>query len=97
MPSLAKASALVGEARDDDSNDANVASLDPLDPRKVSLDIFEVYCHEMVMTSSVGRRAYLIEKMRVSSYLAKCIIDNTSSVVPPPPKLTRSMINYHCT
>jgi hypothetical protein len=42
------------------------ASLDPLDPRRVSLDIFEVYCHEMLTTAEVGRRAFLIKKMRVS-------------------------------
>lgn len=41
-------------------------SLDPLDPRKVSLDIFEMYCHEMINTPTVGRRAYLINKMKVS-------------------------------
>ena len=41
-------------------------SLDPLDPRKVSLDIFELYCHEMLATPHVRRRAYLAEKMRVS-------------------------------
>ena len=43
-------------------------SLDPLDPRKVSLDIFEMYCHEMVNTPSVSRRAYLINKMKVSCF-----------------------------
>ena len=42
-------------------------SLDPLDPRKVSLEIFELYCHEMITAPIVGRRAYLITKMRVSS------------------------------
>ena len=41
-------------------------SLDPLDPRKIALDIFEVYCHEMLWTKFIGRRAYLIIKMRVS-------------------------------
>ena len=40
--------------------------LDPLDPRKIALDIFEVYCHEMLCTKFIGRRAYLIIKMRVS-------------------------------
>ena len=40
--------------------------LDPLDPRKIALDIFEVYCHEMLCTKFIGRRAYLITKMRVS-------------------------------
>ena len=69
MPSLAKASDLLDEARDDDNEDMVMASLDPLDPRKVALDIFEVYCHEMVTTSSVGRRAYLIDRMRVSVLL----------------------------
>ena len=44
-------------------------SLDPLDPRKVSLDIFEMYCHEMVNTPTIGRRAYLIIQMRVSYFL----------------------------
>lgn len=38
---------------------------DPLDPRKVSLDIFENYCQEMLNTDNIGRRAYLIVKMRV--------------------------------
>ena len=73
MPSLAHSIDLFDEARDDDANDAILASLDPLDPRRVSLDIFEVYCHEMVMTSSVGRRAYLIDKMRVSLCLVSCV------------------------
>ena len=41
-------------------------ALDPLDPRKVALDIFEVYCYEMLTTKFIGRRAYLIKKMRVS-------------------------------
>jgi hypothetical protein len=39
---------------------------DPLDPRKVSLDIFENYCQEMLNSDDIGRRAYLIVKMRVS-------------------------------
>jgi hypothetical protein len=39
---------------------------DPLDPRKVALDIFENYCQEMLNTDDIGRRAYLIVKMRVS-------------------------------
>ena len=43
-------------------------SLDPLDPRRVSMDIFELYCQEMLVTDFVGRRAYLINKMRVSIY-----------------------------
>ena len=42
-------------------------SLDPLDPRRVSLDIFEVYCHEMLASECVERRAYLINKTRVSN------------------------------
>ena len=42
--------------------------LDPLDARKVSLDIFEMYCHEMIHTPTVGRRAYLIERMKVNTY-----------------------------
>ena len=42
------------------------SSLDPLDPRRVSLDLFELYCHEMIMTQDVGRRVFLINKMRVS-------------------------------
>jgi hypothetical protein len=42
--------------------------LDPLDPRRVSLEIFELYCHEMISTPIVGRRAYLIKKMRVSHF-----------------------------
>ncbi len=45
---------------------------DPLDPRKVSLDIFEMYCHEMINTPMVGRRAYLINKMKVSFMLKIC-------------------------
>jgi len=43
-------------------------SLDPLDPRKVSLDLFELYCYEMIMTGDMSRRVFLIKKMRVSSY-----------------------------
>jgi len=39
-------------------------SLDPLDPRKVSLDMFELYCQEMLVTTFVGRRAFLIKNMR---------------------------------
>ena len=42
---------------------------DPLDPRKVSLDIFENYCQEMLNSDDIGRRAYLIVKMRVSDSL----------------------------
>ena len=41
-------------------------SLDPLDPRKVALDIFEVYCQEMLTTTFVGRRVFLVTKLRVS-------------------------------
>ena len=60
-----------GGARDDaaDTKQDIYQSLDPLDPRKVSLDIFEMYCHEMVNTPSVGRRAYLINKMKVSCFI----------------------------
>ena len=47
-------------------------SLDPLDPRKIALDIFEVYCHEMLWTKFIGRRAYLIIKMRVSNCFCVC-------------------------
>lgn len=50
-----------------DDNDI-YQSLDPLDPRKVSLEIFELYCHEMITAPIVGRRAYLITKMRVSGW-----------------------------
>jgi len=59
-----------GGARDDaaDTTQDIYQTLDPLDPRKVSLDIFEMYCHEMVNTPSVGRRAYLINKMKVSCF-----------------------------
>ena len=32
------------------------------------MDIFELYCQEMLVTDFVGRRAYLINKMRVSIY-----------------------------
>jgi hypothetical protein len=72
MPTLSRSSALVDEAQDDNNNkDAELASLDPLDPRTVALDIFEVYCHEMVTTSTVGRRAFLIEKMRVSMCVSR--------------------------
>ena len=51
----------------------DLESLDPLDPRKVSLDIFELYCHEMIMSEEVERRAYLIKKLRVSSKCAAWI------------------------
>ena len=47
-------------------------ALDPLDPRKVALDIFEVYCYEMLTTKFIGRRAYLIKTMRVSYYYVLC-------------------------
>ncbi|KAL9180091.1 hypothetical protein ACHAXT_008061 [Thalassiosira profunda] len=45
---------------------ANDEPLDPLDPRRVSLDLFELYCFEMLSApyEHVGRRAYLVEKMR---------------------------------
>lgn len=42
------------------------SSLDPLDPRRVSLDLFELYSYEMIMTQDIGRRVFLIKKMRVS-------------------------------
>ena len=55
-----------------DSGEDIYQSIDPLDPRKVSLDIFEMYCHEMVNTPTIGRRAYLITQMRVR-YLLYCL------------------------
>lgn len=57
---------MAGNAGGNDDNDI-YQSLDPLDPRKVSLEIFELYCHEMITAPIVGRRAYLITKMRVSA------------------------------
>ena len=62
MASLAKRVA----AGDAAPGESVFASLDPLDPRKVSLDIFELYCQEMLTTPFVGRRVFLIKKMRVS-------------------------------
>lgn len=50
----------------DDVSDIHQKLYDPLDPRKVSLDIFENYCQEMLNTDNIGRRAYLIVQMRVS-------------------------------
>lgn len=44
-----------------------LSALDPLDPRAVALDVFEVYCHEQLATDDVGRRAFLIKKMKVGS------------------------------
>eukprot|EP00581_Thalassiosira_minuscula_P013882 CAMPEP_0183736140 /NCGR_PEP_ID=MMETSP0737-20130205/48588_1 /TAXON_ID=385413 /ORGANISM="Thalassiosira miniscula, Strain CCMP1093" /LENGTH=559 /DNA_ID=CAMNT_0025970073 /DNA_START=81 /DNA_END=1761 /DNA_ORIENTATION=+ len=38
--------------------------LDPLDPRKVALDMFELYSKEMITTASVARRAFLINNMK---------------------------------
>lgn len=69
--STAAAAASAAAASEADSDETiplpcDQASLDPLDPRRVSLDIFEVYCHEMLTTAEVGRRAFLIKKMRVS-------------------------------
>jgi hypothetical protein len=70
--STAAASAAVAPT-EDESDDNTIPlpydpeTLDPLDPRRVSLDIFEVYCHEMVTTGEVRRRAFLIKKMRVSA------------------------------
>lgn len=68
----------IGGLRDTTMEDQNTSievgeliynTIDPLDPRKVSFDIFEVYCHEMLTTNYVGRRAYLISQMRVSRYV----------------------------
>ena len=65
----------MSDATDDDAKPSNkernsmiLDSLDPLDPRKISFDMFELYCQEMLMTSFVGRRVYLIEKTRVRSF-----------------------------
>lgn len=55
-----------GVTREDDNI---YQPLDPLDPRKVSLDIFEMYCHELVHTDSIGRMAYLMDKTKVSCFL----------------------------
>ena len=42
-------------------------TLDPLDPRIVSRDIFELYCYEMIMEENeVRRRAFLVAKVKVS-------------------------------
>ncbi|KAL7551416.1 hypothetical protein ACHAWF_017653 [Thalassiosira exigua] len=51
-------------AHDLATRENNYESLDPLDPRKISLDVFELYCHEMLATDCVARRAFLISKMR---------------------------------
>eukprot|EP00578_Thalassiosira_sp_NH16_P007264 CAMPEP_0181126696 /NCGR_PEP_ID=MMETSP1071-20121207/27779_1 /TAXON_ID=35127 /ORGANISM="Thalassiosira sp., Strain NH16" /LENGTH=582 /DNA_ID=CAMNT_0023212339 /DNA_START=166 /DNA_END=1914 /DNA_ORIENTATION=- len=48
-------------------------SLDPLDPRKVALNMFELYCHELITTPSVSRRAFLIDEMR---YLIRRLIQH---------------------
>ena len=40
-------------------------TLDPLHPRKVAFDLFEVMCHEMINTTLTSRRAALIKDMRV--------------------------------
>ena len=40
--------------------------LDPLDSRKVALNLFEVYCHEMLSTKYIARRAFLLKEMKVS-------------------------------
>jgi hypothetical protein len=66
-----KKQSAVGGSGPVDEADAGVSDIhqkldDPLDPRKVSLDIFENYCQEMLNTDDIGRRAYLIVKMRVS-------------------------------
>jgi hypothetical protein len=79
MATLAKKSAsntARGGTVDDDSavvaaggaGEGLYQSLDPLDPRRVSLDILELYCHEMLVTDLVDRRVYLIGKMMVSIY-----------------------------
>lgn len=39
-------------------------SQDPLNPRKVAMDIFEAYCHDVLMTSSVERRSYLMNETK---------------------------------
>ena len=66
----------IGGLRDTTMEDQNTSievgeliynTIDPLDPRKVSFDIFEAYCHEMLTTNYVGRRANLISQMRVST------------------------------
>ncbi len=41
-------------------------ALDPLDTRRYAFDSLELYSHEMLMTGDVSRRAFLIEKTRVS-------------------------------
>lgn len=41
-------------------------ALDPLDTRRYAFDTLELYSHEMLMTGDVSRRAFLIEKTRVS-------------------------------
>lgn len=61
-----RAAAAAASEKEDASLKIDPESLDPLDPRRVSLDIFEVYCHEMLNSEEVGRRAFLIKKMRVS-------------------------------
>ena len=66
MASSAKRVAEEGSAGAAAPGESVFASLDPLDPRKVSLDIFELYCQEMLTTPFVGRRVFLIKKMRVS-------------------------------
>lgn len=59
-----------GSHDDGDAREDNIYQfLDPLDPRKVSLDIFEMYCHELVHTDSIGRMAYLMDKTKVSRFL----------------------------
>lgn len=61
-----------GDGHSEDSlelGDEIYRTVDPLDPRKVSMDIFELYSHELLMTPSVGRRAYLVKKMRVSWHI----------------------------
>ena len=42
---------------------------DPLDPRKVSLDVFELYCRGMLATdlADVGTRCLLVEHLQVGA------------------------------
>lgn len=61
-----RAATAAAASEEDDTPQIDPELFDPLDPRRLSLDIFEVYCHEMLNTGEVGRRAFLIKKMRVS-------------------------------
>lgn len=51
-------------------------SLDPGDARKVSLDIFEWFCYQMLKTESVSRRAFLVKELSVSIFMGSCILCN---------------------